>query len=74
MGEDETVSRRELFTGWARGLVEGLAEFVVPELERESERLREALGAIDADFAAGGETEHPWRELLEPRSEERGQD
>ncbi len=70
MSEDEIVSRRELFTGWARGLVEGLAELVVPELEREGERLREALGAIDVDIAAGLETAHPWRELLDPRSEE----
>jgi hypothetical protein len=32
MGDEETVSRRELFTGWARGLRDGLAEWVLPEV------------------------------------------
>ncbi len=72
MSEDETVSRRELFSGWARGLVEGLAEIVLPELERESERLREAFSAVDSDLDAGVDTANSWRELVEPGSEEPG--
>jgi hypothetical protein len=68
MGDDEEeVSRRELFTGWARGLRDGLAEWVLPEIEREARRLRDAF---EAPEFGGVETEHPWRELLEPDQEE----
>ena len=64
--DEETVSRRQLFTGWARGLRDGLAEWVLPEVEREVDRIR------DAFQAPGGpvEIDHPWRELLEPRDDE----
>jgi hypothetical protein len=66
MGDDEEVSRRELFTGWARGLRDGLAEWVLPEIEREAQRLREAFEAPELGGTGGVEAVHPWRELLEP--------
>ena len=66
MDDEEAVSRRELFTGWARGLRDGLAEWVLPELEQQVGRLREAFEA--PEFAA--DAEHPWRDLLEPKDEE----
>jgi hypothetical protein len=67
MDDDEVVSRRDLFTGWARGLRDGLAEWVLPEIEREAERLRETF---EAPEPGGVEPVHPWRDLLEPRDEE----
>jgi hypothetical protein len=70
MGDEEAVSRRDLFTGWARGLRDGLAEWVLPELEREAERLREAFEATELGGTAGVETVHPWRDLLEPREDD----
>ncbi|HYW25924.1 MAG TPA: hypothetical protein VE953_17255 [Terriglobales bacterium] len=70
MGDEETVSRRELFTGWARGLRDGLAEWVLPELEQQAARLREAFEAPEFGGGAGVETPHPWRDLLEPQAEE----
>jgi len=70
MGDDEEVSRRELFTGWARGLRDGLAEWVLPEIEREAQRLREAFQAPEFGGTGGVEPVHPWRDLLEPEPEE----
>ena len=70
MGDEEAVSRRELFTGWARGLRDGLAEWVLPELEQQAERLRETFDAMEPGGTAGVETVHPWRDLLEPREED----
>jgi len=70
MGEDEEVSRRELFTGWARGLRDGLAEWVLPEIEREAQRLREAFQAPEFGGTDGVQPDHPWRDLLEPRESE----
>jgi hypothetical protein len=67
MGDDEEVSRRELFTGWARGLRDGLAEWVLPEIEREAQRLREAF---ETPEPGGVEPAHPWRDLLEPEEPE----
>jgi hypothetical protein len=67
MDDDEVVSRRDLFTGWARGLRDGLAEWVLPEIEREAERIREAF---EAPESGGVEAVHPWRDLLEPREPE----
>lgn len=60
--DEETVSRRDLFSGWARSLRDGLAEWVLPEVEREVERIRETFEASGHPI----ETEHPWRDLLEP--------
>jgi hypothetical protein len=68
--EVEEVSRRELFTGWARGLRDGLAEWVLPEIEREAQRLREAFEAPESGSTGGVQPDHPWRELLEPEDTE----
>jgi hypothetical protein len=70
MDDEEEVSRRELFTGWARGLRDGLAEWVLPELEQQVGRLREAFEAPEGGGSSGVETVHPWRDLLEPKDEE----
>jgi hypothetical protein len=70
MGDDETVSRRELFSGWARGLRDGLAEWVLPEVEQQVERIRETFNATEVDGTAAVESVHPWRDLLEPRTED----
>jgi len=71
MSDDETVSRRQLFSGWARGLRDGLAEWVLPELEREAERLREAFDATGVtEDSPAVESVHPWRDLLEPREDD----
>ena len=70
MDEDEEVSRRDLFTGWARGLRDGLAEWVLPEIEREAARLREAFEAPEFGGGSDAEAVHPWRDLLEPEPEE----
>jgi hypothetical protein len=64
--DEETVSRRDLFGGWARSLRDGLAEWVLPEVEREVERLKEAFEAPAYPI----EPVHPWRDLLEPREDE----
>jgi hypothetical protein len=69
MSEDETVSRRQFFSGWARELAEGLSEWVLPELEREAERLRGAFAGPDGEPPPEVETVHPWRDLLEPPPE-----
>lgn len=68
MDDDEVVSRRDLFTGWARGLRDGLAEWVLPEIEREAQRLRDTFEA--PELGTGVETVHPWRDLLEPQEPE----
>ncbi len=72
MSEDEAVSRRELFTGWARGLTDGLAELVIPRLERQREahvelarRIEEALDPLQP-AAPSEEPSHPWRDVLMP--------
>lgn len=70
MSEDETVSRRQLFTGWARGLRDGLAEWVLPELEREAERLKEVFDTAELGGDAAVQSVHPWRDLLEPRADD----
>lgn len=67
MSDDETVSRRQLFSGWARGLRDGFAEWVLPELEREAERLKDAFESTGLGEGPGVEAVHPWRDLLEPR-------
>ena len=64
--DEETVSRRDLFSGWVRGLREGLAEWVLPEVEREVDRIRGAFETPGHPI----EPVHPWRDLLEPRDEE----
>lgn len=65
MSDEEGVSRRGFFSAWAREIAEGLAEFVLPELEREAERLR---GVFEQPPAV--ETVHPWRDLLQPADDE----
>ena len=75
MDEDEVVSRRELFSGWARSLAEGVAEWVVPMVERRLEaglagrpdlvqQLHETFGTSPEEPA------HPWRDLLMPPDKE----
>jgi hypothetical protein len=61
--DEESISRRQLFTGWARGLTEGISEWVLPEIERETERIRDAFSDVEYQVDAV----HPWRDLLEPR-------
>jgi hypothetical protein len=72
MSDDELVSRRDLFSGWAKSLAEGIAELVVPAVERRLEQglagnqdlvrqLHETLGT------QGDEEPHPWRDLLMPQ-------
>ncbi len=70
MDEDELVSRRDLFSGWARSLAEGVAEWVVPMVER---RLEAGLAGspdlarqLHETFGTGEEPVHPWRDLLMP--------
>jgi hypothetical protein len=72
MSDDEIVSRRQLFTGWARSLRDGLGEWVLPELEREAERLRDAFDTAELGGSAAVQSVHPWRDLLEPQAGDAG--
>ena len=81
MGEDEpeAVSRRGLFGGWARGLADGLAEWVLPQLELQrtahEELVARMRGVMDRDEpgepadADGEGAVHPWRDLLQTPEE-----
>ena len=70
MSDEDLVSRRQLFTGWARGLAEGLNELVLPLVEGEVQRLRQAFDGTGDGDAPPVETVHPWRDLLEPRADD----
>lgn len=76
MSEDEAISRRELFSGWARGLADGVAQWVVPHLERrlagQQDLLRQLQDSLDLpDLPGEDEYVHPWRDLLQPPPDER---
>lgn len=65
--DDEVVSRRELFRGWARGLTDGIAQFVVPMVEQRLAGHQDLVQQLRDTLDAGGEEPvHPWRDLLMP--------
>jgi hypothetical protein len=77
MDEEEVVSRRQLFGGWAKGLRDGLAEWVLPALETQqaaheevARRLQDLLDTA-SPAPAGDEVVHPWRDVLMPPEERR---
>jgi hypothetical protein len=74
MTDDEAISRRELFSAWARGLADGVAQWVVPYVEQrlagQEDLMRQLRDSLDGAPPVGEEYVHPWRDLLEPRQEQ----
>lgn len=73
MSEDEAISRRELFSGWARGLADGVARWVLPHVEQRLSGQQDLMRQLrdSLDLAPGAEEYvHPWRDLLRPPPDE----
>ena len=73
MSEDEAISRRELFSGWARGLGDSLARWVLPHIEQRLAGQQDLMRQLRDSLDLGPGTEeyvHPWRDLLQPPPDE----